>query len=240
MIPLLGNWTNYAPADFLLFSSEVYVRQFVLYNEAVWPMQFAALVAGAIVLYTVAQPAPTSGKWRLAYVIAAVAWAIVGWFYMWLRYGEINWAAYYVAPAFGVEAALLLWLALRPPPAGYSSRLIRHSATGLGIVALLIYPMMAGLAGRPWQGGEIFALMPDPTAILTLALLIPARGWLAAAARIIPLLWCLASAATLWVLGPAAFWAEPWLMPALAIAAVILGAYAGPFAGQGDRNDRRS
>ena len=73
------------------------------------------------------------------------------------------------------------------------------------------------ISGRPILGAELFGIAPDPTAIATLALLLAAQPgrmtWLLLAP---PLLWCTASAATLFALGA---W-EGWI-PIAAVALTI-------------------
>jgi hypothetical protein len=57
---------------------------------------------------------------------------------------------------------------------------------------------LAPLTGRPWTTAEIFGVAADPTAIASLAVLALVRGrirWLLLA---VPLLWCAATALTLW------------------------------------------
>ena len=68
-------------------------------------------------------------------------------------------------------------------------------ALGIAGVALIGYPLLAPLSGRPWAGAELFGLAPDPTVALTLAALLlwRSRPWL----WIVPLLWCAVSSATL-------------------------------------------
>ena len=60
--------------------------------------------------------------------------------------------------------------------------------------ALLLHPLLAGLAGRPWTQAEIVGLASDPTAIATLGLLLLLRGprWPMRALWAVPLAWCAA------------------------------------------------
>jgi hypothetical protein len=70
----------------------------------------------------------------------------------------------------------------------------------LFLFALIGYPLVAPVAGRPWDQAEVFALAPDPTAIGTLGLLLAARAKGTTSLALLPLLWCLISAATLWAM----------------------------------------
>lgn len=212
-----NGWTSYSPSDFLLFSGDVYTRQLTLHNDAWWPLHVLTLVFGAFAIFTVSTTS-TSAK-RFAYAGLAASWAFVAWAFLWERYQQINWAAAYVVPAFAVEAVLLALLAARPPPAAATSDRSKpaFAALAIGGFALVAYPLMAGLMGRTWSSADVFGIAPDSTALVTLAVLIGARGTLAMLALVIPVLWCAATGLTLWVLG----FAEFWLAPALATAALV-------------------
>jgi len=127
----------------------------------------------------------------------------------------VNWAAGALLPAFHAQAALLLLTAVWPgrivlAPAGGAKGSLALAALG---AAVLLYPVLAPLSGRPLMGAEIAGLAPDPTALATLGLAglarSRARGALIAAPA---LLWCLASVATLLTLGA---W-QGWLLAGLA------------------------
>lgn len=86
--------------------------------------------------------------------------------------------------------------------------------------AVALQPLIGPLVGRPWSQVEIFAIAPDPTVVATLGVLIHISGWKRWLLLPIPLLWCLVSGATAWVMQSA----DAALMPlaaALAIAVVI-------------------
>ncbi|MEM9106358.1 MAG: hypothetical protein AAGC96_11945, partial [Pseudomonadota bacterium] len=53
---------------------------------------------------------------------------------------------------------------------------------------------------------EAFALLPDPTALATLALLSLCIGPVRWPLMVIPFVWCLYTAAVLWVLESVLFW----------------------------------
>ncbi len=194
----MPEWGSYAAGDFLPFSPRAYWRLFELHNQAVWPLQLATLGLGLAILVWLARPRP--GSDRAISLILAALWAWVAWSFLLERYATINWAAVYVAPFFLAQALLLAWFG------GYRGRLrFQTSASppglaglGLFIYALALHPLVAPLSGRPSDAAEIFGAAPDPTSMATLGLLAAVQGghrvWLL---RVLPLAWCLVSAATL-------------------------------------------
>jgi len=212
----MSEWWSYTLQDFLLFSPRTYYRLFELYNLAVWPAQLLALALGLAILFLLARPSPKSGKFICA--ILALAWIVVAWAYFFQRYASINWIAPYYAAAFLIEAALLAWIGVIRGGLGFS--VAGHAGRKIGLClylfALMIYPLAAPLLGRPIAQAEIFGLMPDPTAIATLGLLLVATGRRIISLLIIPLAWCIVSAATLWTMNSP----EAWIMIAAAVVGV--------------------
>jgi hypothetical protein len=210
----MSEWWSYRPEDFLLFSPRVYWRLFELHNAALWPAQFAAVAALAVLVWLAAtRPA---GHGRLVAAGLAVAWAFVGWAFVWNRYATINWAAEYLAPLFALEALLLLLAA------GFGG--LRSGRLGIAAVAgwLLVaiaasQPLLAPWSGRGWPAAEIFAIAPDPTAIATLGLLLTLRGPMVWALVPVPLLWCAGSALTLWTMNEPAAASLPFAACLLAL-----------------------
>nr|WP_322332988.1 DUF6064 family protein [Thalassobaculum sp. OXR-137]WPZ35080.1 DUF6064 family protein [Thalassobaculum sp. OXR-137] len=202
----METWLTYSPQDFLLFSERVYWRLFELHNAALWPAQVPAVLAGLAVPVLLVRRFGLSGPVLAA--ILALAWAVVGMTFL-PRYGEINWLAADLIPVFLAQAALLAVLGIptrsleaRP---GRERRWVGLALCLYGLVGL---PLTALVGGRGVAGVEIFALTPDPTAIVTLGALVAAgRGWRALALAIVPALWCAASWATLATLGVVQAWA---------------------------------
>ncbi len=199
-------WLSYRPSDFLMFAPRIYWRMFETLNQAVWPAQLPVMsVALGWLLWFMRRGAAAAP--RASALALALCWGFVGWALMWQRYAPINTAAAVFTAAFAVQALGLLGLA-----ACGGLRVAVHAArrrTGLVMLigALIAYPLLAGLAGRPWAQAEVFAIAPDPTAIGTLGwLLLWDGGTRAARARqralgVVPWLWCMFSAATLGTMG---------------------------------------
>jgi Family of unknown function (DUF6064) len=215
----MSEWWTYSLSDFLLFSSRTYYRLLELYNAAIWPLQVLALALGAAILGLLLREVAWRGR-AIAALLAA-CWLWVAWAYLLLRYDTINWGASYFALGFAIEAVLLVWtgmvrdrLRFRP-----GSDLAGQGGLCIVLFALVAYPLIGPLTGRPWLQAEIFAVAPDPTAIATLGVLVAAvrqHWWL----LVVPLLWCAISAATLWTMQSP----EAPVMPVVAALALALTA----------------
>jgi len=213
----MPEWWTYSLADFLMFSPSVYFRLFELENQRLWPYQFVAILCGIALAATIMRASARSQ--RAALVLLAAAWLACAWTYFWRSYATIHTYAHTFAIVFAVQAAgLLLQAALSTrstapsPPAG-------RIGLGLFLFALLLQPLTALAFGRPLAQAEWFALMPDPTVLATLGVLIalPRIGaWLFA----IPLLWSLYSGLTLYALGSGAAWLA-FMQAAVALVAPI-------------------
>ena len=199
----MGSW---ALEDLLPFSPRTYWRLFALENEAVWPAQLLLVVAGALLVLSLLRGWRPPGPW-LGLLFGAT-WLWVGWKFVALRYGSINWAAPTLAWGLYAQGVLLAALCLsgRLDFAGTG----RSAQAGIGLlaVAFLIWPLLAPLDGRSWHDAEVFGVSPDPTAIATLALLAFAgRNRWTVLACVVPALCLAVSAVTLFTMGVWQGWA---------------------------------
>lgn len=218
----MSEWWTYSLHDLLLFSPQTYYRLFELYNLDWWPLQIGALALGLLILGLWRRGGCGAG--RAIAVMLAAAWLWVGWAFHGQRYASINLAAEYFAWGFALQALIVLWLG------GVRSAFAQESATrmqqglGLGLFgfALLVFPLIGPLLGRSWTQAEVFGMVPDPTALATLGLLLftGARPrWLLFP---VPVLWCLISGATLWTMGSPDFAVVP-LAALLAVVFALVG-----------------
>lgn len=196
----MSEWWSYELSDFLMFSPEAYWRLVERFNAAWWPAQLGALAAAAAVLAL----AHRAGRWapRAVLLLLAIAWTWTGWAFHARSYAEIFLAAPWLAGACALQAVLLAAAALMHVRDAPGSR--RASVAGHVLVATaLLFPLAAPLQGHGWPRAEVFAFMPDPTALATLGALLvlrhPGRGWRALLA-VIPALSLLLGAATRWLL----------------------------------------
>ena len=222
----MSEWWTYSLSDFLLFSPRTYYRLFELYNLGIWPAHLVALVLAAAILWLLRARAAWHGRAILA--ILGGCWLWVAWAYLFERYDTINWTARYFAIAFVLQAVLLAW------QAAFGRICIRlrsdmASSVGLAVFlfAVLLYPTIAPMVGRPWMQSEVFGIAPDPTAIATLAILLVANERARWGLLAIPLAWCGVSAATLWTMeSPDAL--VPVLAGTLAVIMVLVSSVGKP------------
>jgi Family of unknown function (DUF6064) len=195
----MSEWWTYRPSDFLLFAPRTYYRLFELYNADIWPLQIVTVLAGVMILVLMRSHAPWRG--RAIAVTLAACWLWIAWAFHWQRYTAINWAAGYFAVGFAIEALLLIWIGVVRDRLRFDSKPSVIARIGVGILffALVVEPLLGLLFGRDWRQAEVFGVAPDPTAVATLALLLAADRSNPIALPI-PLLWCLLSGTTLWVM----------------------------------------
>jgi hypothetical protein len=217
----MSEWWTYTAQDFLLFSPRTYWRMFQLQNEAYWPLPVVTLALGGIVTFLAARG--SARAIRAAALILAPVWAFVAYTFLWDRYADINWAITYVAPAFALQALLLLVIAFRRKivvqtrgPAAWIGTLMLALAT-MGV------PLLAPLLGRDQATSEIFGIAPDPTVIATLGFLLLLRSRFVWALYPIPVLWTLLSGVTLYTMGERQAWI---VLLALLLAAIAFAATA--------------
>jgi hypothetical protein len=194
----MSEWWTYRLDDFLMFAPRTYWRLIELYNRDVWPLQLLALAAGAALVGLAGTRNPRARRAVLAGL--ALAWLLVGWAFHWQRYATINWGARAFAMAFLLQALLLLGAAAG---AGGEARAARVIARPAGLLlaagAVLLYPLLAPGFGRPIAQAEVFGLMPEPTALATVGLLLAIAPWRQAWLLAVPLLSLVVGALTLWL-----------------------------------------
>lgn len=171
------------------FTTEQFFEVFARYNQAIFPWQVIAVLAGvmAVALLWRDTRQATAG----VLLVLAAMWLVNGVGYHWLHFAPINPIARLFAAVFVVEALLLAWTALARPglrltPGG-------DLVSGLGLVcigfAILIYPALGWLAGHRYPAVPMFGVAPCPTTIFTIGVLLQAPWrevrWL----LVIPGLW---------------------------------------------------
>jgi hypothetical protein len=192
----MSEWWTYDPAELLMFAPRTYWRMVERYNAAFWPGVVLAWVTGLGVWWLASRGQLLAHRFALA--VLALAWLWVGWAFHWQRYAEIFLSGPWLAAACWLAAALLAAGAVSPGPAPLRPHAVGHALAGAG---LLLYPLAGTLFGRPLVQVEVFGWMPDPTAVVTLGvLLLAASGWRMVALSVLPILLLLWGWGTQWVM----------------------------------------
>jgi hypothetical protein len=195
----MSEWWTYRLTSFLLFSPRTYYRAIELYNLAIWPAQVVGVAIGVAIVALLVTNA--SGRDRIIAGLLAACWLWTAWAFHYERYAQINWVAPWFAAAFALQALLLVLVGMTGRivlrPAGGRAFWIAVAIIAIGVVG---YPLLAPLTGRSWTTAEIFGVAPDPTAIATVGVLALVRGGLRWLLLVVPLLWCVVTALTLWAM----------------------------------------
>jgi hypothetical protein len=215
---MMDVWWTYSIADLVLFTPETYFRLFELHHRDWWPMQLACLAMAMVILLCLWLK-PTWGG-RVIAILLATSWAWVGWAFLHLRLAPIHWVADWYAIAFFSQALLLFVYGISSRGVEFEIGNSARAAIGVFVLmaALLVMPAIAYLTGREWMQTELFAMTPDATALVTLGLLLLAKGRVAGWLVVIPVAWCFVTGVTLWVLEAT----EAMILPAGAMLTIAM------------------
>jgi hypothetical protein len=197
---MMSDWWSYELSDLILFSSQTYYRLIELYNTAIWPLQLLTFVSGIALLLLVWRRPAWHGK--AIGLILCLSWLWVAWAFHWQRFANIHWVASYFALVFIIQALLFVWVGAIKNGLIVDPINTKIHLTGVGLLAFSIFiqPFTMMVTGHKWQQAELFGVVPDPTVVASIGVLlltnITKHWWL----MIIPVMWCATSAATLWVL----------------------------------------
>ncbi|MEQ8287543.1 hypothetical protein [Thalassospira sp.] len=196
----MSEWWDYGLADLLLFSPRVYYRLFETLNTTWWLVVASAFVAG-LIAFGMALRHGHRGN-RVILVLLSLIWGWVSYGFLWQYYMPINWAVPYFLPGFVAESVLLAVFAARPLPLrfGWRGDLSSYVGVGLMVCAFVLYPFAGLIEGRSLIQAELFGSAADPTALGTLGFVLMARGTWRWLLLLVPLIWCVLSSATLWVM----------------------------------------
>lgn len=201
----------------LPFTSEQFLGVFVNYNNAIWPIQIAAYVLGAVSIASLFRRTRASDR-VIAGILAAM-WLWTGVAYHALSFSVINKAAYIFAALFIVEGCYLVYAGVYRDQIRFGLRPLLATAVGISLMAYtaIAYPLIGVATGHRYPEMPMFGVTPCPVTIFTFGMLLltlrPVPSWL----FVIPFVWSLigGSAAILlnvpqdWLLLVSGFIASP-------------------------------
>jgi hypothetical protein len=202
----------------LPFTVEQFFGVFARYNEAVWPAPLLLYALAAAALVAIAAGRPGSG--RFVTVALAVLWAWSGVVYHWVYFSAVNPAAWLFGALFLGQAVLFVREGVLRHRLVFAVHDGSVSIVALALVAfaLLGYPILGAALGHSYPAAPTFGA-PCPTTILTLGLLLLARGTARWPLFAIPLLWAVVSGAAAFSLG---VYEDLGLVAAAGFAAAVL------------------
>ncbi|MDR9426416.1 MAG: DUF6064 family protein, partial [Marinobacter sp.] len=166
----MSAWTSYRLQNFIPFTENVYFRLMERMGETFWPLQLLTLALGVGTIALVLKHRP-----RLACLLIAPVWVFVAVAFFMQRYGQLNWAGDYIGYAFLAQATLLVVI----PLMGYGLGKPLHwksppvlAGGALIFFGLVVQPFLAPLAGDSWYQAQVFGVHPDPTAIVSLGVIL--------------------------------------------------------------------
>ena len=217
------DWLSYSLSDFLMFGPEVFLRLFVRINQDFWPWQGIAVVVLVMVAGLLVRGDALAKRGVL--LLLAAAWVSSGAGFLLEYYGPINTPATWFGWAFILQAALLTVAALVWPWEETTAGPARRWQAGIGWLAMVsLLPLLVVAQSGDWHAVALFGITPDVTvaASVPCLLLLPRRvRWLL---LLLPLLWSLFSAATLWTLGTRLM----FVLPAATFGLTIAGFWFSP------------
>lgn len=170
----------------LPFTDEQFFRIFADYNGAFWPVVVALWLASLEAIVFVRRN-PEGRSHVLSFFLGAL-WLWNALAYHAFLFTRINPAAWLFSALFAVQALLFFRAGVRRQIEYFLASGLPQAA-GLGLVAYaLAYPFLTLAFGHSYPAAPTFGV-PCPTAILTIGLLVTARGGVPLALAIVPLAW---------------------------------------------------
>lgn len=154
---------------------EAFLQLLARYNAAVWPLQLVAYALGlaAVVL----AHRGTRASSRLVAAVLAVLWAWVGVAFNWTYFRGVSRTGAAMAVLFVLEALLLVAAGVASDRMRFAARSGARGIAGavMALYAMVGYPVVELALGRGYPRTLPFGMVPCPTAVFTLGLLLWAR-----------------------------------------------------------------
>jgi len=183
----------------LPFNADQFIRVFVQYNQAVWPMQLVlnGAALACVTLLFCAQPWAS----RMMTLLLAGLWLWMAIAYHFTFFAPVNPAAWWFGVLFLLGGAAFDWFGVVDDKLRFRVSSNSWTLTGaiLIIFAVAIYPLISYAMGRRYPAAPTFGL-PCPTTIFTIGLLLFVEAPTPRSVFIVPIVWCgIGSLAALWL-----------------------------------------
>lgn len=173
-----------------MMSTETWWNQIGTYNNAIFPMQIIIMIVAIILTYFLfAKPGTKTNKMMKAYLSFTFAWNGIIFF---LIFGKELPGIFLGAPLFIIVAILFAWdifgnkTQLRLPDIKWQRYLMMF-----WILLAFLYPLIGLAFGHYYPKTCIFGVMPCPTTVFALALLVAAIPKVDKKVYVLLLVWAL-------------------------------------------------
>lgn len=154
------------------FTLQDFLEMLVGYNTTFWPLQVVAYVLGLCALVLAMRKTSHSG--RAISAILAFFWLWTGIVFNWQYFAKLYPLALSFALLFVIEGLILLVSGVLRQVLSFSLKADRYGLAGglFVLYAMLAYPAIEYLLGRGYPQSLPFGLVPCPTTIFTLGMLL--------------------------------------------------------------------
>ena len=174
----------------LPFTGDQFLEVFRRYNEAVWPAQWALVIAALVIVRSVLAPSRWRGRLAIALLASLWAWAAIVYHLAFFR--SINPIATAFAALFLAQTLLLGRYALNvnAPELHARGGIARWVGAALVVSALVVYPMLSIASGHRFPASPTFGL-PCPLTVFTFGVLMWWQPRVPISVAVIPVLWAI-------------------------------------------------
>lgn len=193
----MPDWLAFSILDMTPYDRRGWLRLIESYQQDFTYLPWLSLLFSAILAIFIFRPRPNAP--RFALVLLASSWLWCGWVFQMQYHANLNWAAPQFTWVFSAQAALLVLVTLFSKTLSWRFEVRKYQWPSLLILLMaLLYPLIGLVEGRSFSQTEWVGLMPTPTTLATLGVVILLTGrwtWLLLP---IPVIWGLVSAAFTW------------------------------------------
>jgi len=170
------------------FPTEQFFQVFEKYNQTVFPMQFALILAAIAAVTLATNPKPFANK--IISGLLGFLWLWAGVAYHLIFFTKISPPAYFFGASFVFQGLLFLYEGVLRNRLSFLASRRFHGIIGaiLIVYALAIYPLIGYALGRTFPTSPTFGV-PCPTTIFTFGLLLWTDKRFPLSLLIVPILW---------------------------------------------------
>ena len=194
----MPDWLQFSIFDMTPYDTQGWLGLIESFQQDYTHIPLVSLLFAALMAFMILRP-PFPEAPRLVLAFLAFAWFWCGWVFQMQYHASLNWAAPQFGWVFIFQTALFALAAIFGKSLVWRRLGIRYQWPSLIILMLaLLYPLIGLIEGRTTQQLEWLGLMPTPTTLATLGVMMLLGGRVLWLLMPIPVLWALVSAAFTW------------------------------------------